>query len=984
MQITRATRTLKVDGGFQAQASVVWKKASSCVALAALTVLAGCGGGGQSLLAIAPTGTVTLDAGQSLPILVSVINDSSMRGATYSLSGVGTLSAATAVPVGSSEQINLTYQSPATVPSPTTTMFTATSVHTPSQTATLTININSALVITTTSLPNGTVNTAYSATLASTGGTGTVKWTLASGTLPTGLTLTTAGLLSGKPSAFGTFTFTLAATDAASTPNVVTQSYTVTILPQPPVITTTSLPNGIVGTAYSQQLMYTGGNGTASFAITAGSLPSSSGLTLSSTGLISGTPSVASAGMTYSFSVAVTVGSQTSAPVALTLTIAALPAVSTTTLPSGNIGIPYSKQLTFTGGNGGAVSWAIVSGSLPAGSGLTLSASGLLSGTPTTATTYSFSVAVTVGGQTSAAQALTLVVNSLIVTSSAAATGEAGLPFSFRLTAAGGTGPYTWSLASGSATLPAPLTLNPTTGLISGTPATAAGSPFTGIVVQATDSLGATATQAMTFTINAARGTSNNSELNGQYAFLLSGFDSNGKPLASAGKFTADAAGHITSGVVDTNGTGLSAATTNVSLTAGTFSVGSDNRGKITLTTASGTTNYVIALNSITGGIAGGGTLTEFDSNGQSLTGLFALQTPSAFTTASITGGYAFGASGFAANSTAIAPQHRSLIGELQSNGAGGISSGELLSSASPTATPTTITSATIAIGANGRGTLSVTLPGSVTVNYAVYVISAAKLFLLTTDPASGTTGTNDLLFGQALQQTTTNGNFNAASLSGISVLRSEKAGKNAAGTYIPDNVLGLYTANGAGALSFSGDENAGGVATTSTLNGTYTVSANGRVALALTASLGGCSDCVSALTYAYLVGANRGFLMDFSNAATSGAFEPQTATGFTAASFSGSYTAGTVRPLTPTAMEISGVATSTGAGTIASTLDFNANGTLVPDAPTTATYVVGANGRVAITQTGSTPIMYIVSATRAFLMDLSSATPVIQEILHQ
>src|SRR6201999_197090 len=123
----------------------------------------------------------------------------------------------------------------------------------------------------------------------------------------------------------------------------------------------------------------------------------------------------------------------------------------------------------------------------------------------TTAATYSFSVAVAVGSQTSAAKALTLTVNSLIVTSGAAAFGEVGLPFSFHLTARGGTAPYTWALAAGSNPLPAGLSLNASTGVISGSPTTVAGSPFGGITLVATDALGATASQAMTFTVTAAR-----------------------------------------------------------------------------------------------------------------------------------------------------------------------------------------------------------------------------------------------------------------------------------------------------------------------------------------------------------------------------------------------------------------------------------------------------------------------------------------------
>jgi hypothetical protein len=541
----------------------------------------------MSLIAISPSANQTLDAGQTLSINVSVVNDSSHSGATLTLTGPGTLTTGTSYPAGDSLVINASYTAPSAVTAASTAVVTATSVNTPSQKASVTINLNSTLAITTTTLPAGTVGVAYSATLAYTGGTAPVTF---SGTLPAGLTLSPTGVISGTPTSFGTFNFTVSLKDSASSPMTVTQVYTLTINPKPPAVTTTSLPNATSGSAYSQQLTYTGGSGaTPSFAIASGSLPP--GLTLSASGLIAGSPTNAAAGTTYSFSVTVTVGSQTSAAAPLSIAVNALPVITTTSLPSGNIGISYNQAIAYTGGNGSAPAFAITSGSLPASSGLTLNtATGIISGKPTTATTYSFSITVTVGPQTSAPQAYTLVVNSLIVTSGASAVGEVSLPFDFHLTVAGGTGPYTWSLAPASAALPPGLTgPNAATGIISGTPTTTTGSPFTGIVVKATDSLGATATQAMTFTIYPARVNTQNSELKGSYAFLLSGFDATGKPLISAGSFTADGNGNILTGAVDINGTGLAAPTANAALFPTTYAVGPDNRGKVSFTTSSGT-----------------------------------------------------------------------------------------------------------------------------------------------------------------------------------------------------------------------------------------------------------------------------------------------------------------------------------------------------------------------------------------------------------
>src|SRR6185503_1549032 len=72
------------------------------------------------------------------------------------------------------------------------------------------------LAVTTSSLPGGTVGTAYSQSLAASGGTPPYSWSLASGTLPAGLSLSTAGTISGTPTAAGNSAFTVRVTDAAS------------------------------------------------------------------------------------------------------------------------------------------------------------------------------------------------------------------------------------------------------------------------------------------------------------------------------------------------------------------------------------------------------------------------------------------------------------------------------------------------------------------------------------------------------------------------------------------------------------------------------------------------------------------------------------------------------------------------------------------------------------------------------------------------
>ena len=144
--------------------------------------------------------------------------------------------------------------------------------------------------ITTTTLPDGTVNAAYSSTVNATGGTSPYSWSLASGQLPAGLGLDPgSGQISGTPSgAPGTSTFTVQVTGQDSLSS--TKSLSIRVA-DPLTLTTTSLPNGTVGAAYSQQLAATGGTTPYNWSVVAGSLPA--GLTLNaSTGVIAGTPTV--------------------------------------------------------------------------------------------------------------------------------------------------------------------------------------------------------------------------------------------------------------------------------------------------------------------------------------------------------------------------------------------------------------------------------------------------------------------------------------------------------------------------------------------------------------------------------------------------------------------------------------------------------------------------------------------------------------------
>jgi hypothetical protein len=218
------------------------------------------------------------------------------------------------------------------------------------------------------------------------------------------------------------------------------------------------------------------------------------GLTLDpATGSISGTPTATVTNSSITFQVADANGKTASK--ALTITVTAAPlTITTTALPDGYLTTAYITTLTATGGTS-PYTWGITSTTkLP--TGLTLNAStGAITGTPTATVTNS---SITFQVNATVSKALTISVYSLpSITTTSLASGTVGTAYSATLAATGGKTAYTWSVI-GSVTLPAGLTLNPTTGAITGTP-TAAGT--SSVTFQVADANGKTASKALSITI---------------------------------------------------------------------------------------------------------------------------------------------------------------------------------------------------------------------------------------------------------------------------------------------------------------------------------------------------------------------------------------------------------------------------------------------------------------------------------------------------
>ncbi|MET3664717.1 putative Ig domain-containing protein [Caulobacter sp. 1776] len=333
----------------------------------------------------------------------------------------------------------------------------------------------------------------YSATISASGGSSPYTYTVVTGALPTGLSLSSSGTISGTPSAAGSFDFQIQSADSAG--NTGYTQYTMTVAAASSVVVSpSSLPTPVLNAAYSQTISGSGGASPYAFAVSSGSLPT--GLSLNaSTGVISGTPTAAGA---YSFTIRATDSGSQSNTRAYSGTIAAALAVTPTTLTTPVLNQAYSQTVSSSGGTA-PVTFAISAGSLP--TGLSLNAStGAITGTPTAAGAYAFTIQATDNNSTTATRAYSgAIAAALAITTSTLPTPVLTQIYSQTVATSGGTAPMAFAISAGS--LPTGLSLNASTGAITGTPTAAGAYAFT---VQATDNNGATATQAYSGAIAAA------------------------------------------------------------------------------------------------------------------------------------------------------------------------------------------------------------------------------------------------------------------------------------------------------------------------------------------------------------------------------------------------------------------------------------------------------------------------------------------------
>jgi len=650
------------------------------------------------------------------------------------------------------------------------------------------------------------------------------------------------------------------------------------------------------------------------------------------------------------------------------ITVDALLAIATSSLPFATKGVPYFGVVSATG-SAGPFTWALSAGNLPAGLSLSTSTtdSVTISGTPTAAGTSKFTIEVTAGG-TSVDQSLSIAVNPpppLSIATNSLPTGTVGFAYTQTLQAASGAPPYSWSRASGS--LPAGLSLSGN-GAISGTPTTAGTSSFTVQVLDSSTPVAQMATASLSITINP--NTTSNSQLNGNYAFLVGGFEAQA-PFVAAGSFVADGNGDITNGIMDTN----SSASLQTSLEfSGKYLIGSGNLGTMTFNITSGgagSRSFALALMA-----NGNAKLIEFDDvtgTGTRASGVLLKQDTTAFSDEAVTGDFAFGFIGNDAQGSRYG-----LVGQFQADGAGNFKNGVLDSDdgISGPASDVNFTGGYSIPAVNapampsGRGTATISIAGQGTTNYSFYVVSTTELLVMEIDQVAGQG--SPIVSGSILKQAGA-GSFGSSSLNGTSVFETTALETSGASNTAASQV-GLLITDGSGGLSATSDLNRGGTLSQPGGVGTYSVATNGRVTLT-NSSIGSSQPII------YLVSQNTGFVIGTDLSVDFGFMESQSTPqsgAFTTASVSGTYAGGTVAPVQSSASDEVDIAIGHGAGSLSFTSNISSSSGLIQNQSSSKTYSLIANGRGVIPANGSpTEIFYMVSPTEFFWVSTDASARV-------
>lgn len=330
------------------------------------------------------------------------------------------------------------------------------------------ISLNNPTITIAAPTSTATVGTAYSSSVSASGGYTPYTYTIASGSLPSGLTKGSSGAITGTPTRNGVYTFTVTATDQYGY-SATSSSFTITVGTGTLALSTLSATTGTGNVAYTGTFSASGGSGNYSYAITSGSLPT--GITSDGTGTISGTPQATG---TFNFTVTAT-DTTYATTVSRAYTLNIVPpgiTVLPTAITSGQFEAAYTQHLAANGGTA-PYTFAVTGNHLP--QGWQMSTAGVINGTsvgpgwdayvasqhPNGYQHFQFTVTATDKYGYQGSRAYDHTMKAPTITLSPASS------FPATISASGGVEPYIFSVSSG--TLPNGWSLNGTTGAISGT-----------------------------------------------------------------------------------------------------------------------------------------------------------------------------------------------------------------------------------------------------------------------------------------------------------------------------------------------------------------------------------------------------------------------------------------------------------------------------------------------------------------------------------
>lgn len=448
-----------------------------------------------------------------------------------------------------------------------------------------------------------------------------------------------------------------------------------------------------------------------------------------------------------------------------------------------------------------------------------------------------------------------------------------------------------------------------------------------------------------------------NANLNGTFAIAFSGTDANGF-FAVAGALTADGAGHITAGVLDmTKSTGP----VNKVPFSGTYTVRADGRGVAGLASSAGNFSLVFVITS-----AGRALVTRFEQSATG-SGSMDLQNPSAFSTSALAGTFVFNLTGLLdANGNPAAT-----VGSFTTDSAGSVTGGVQDSSENGTIFNDVISSGSIQVAANGRGTASITT-AAFTRNFAFYIVDTNRLKLVETDSLPA-------LAGDAFRQSGTISNGSLAGPFAFTVAGNDVGiGPFAAG--------GVLSSDGAGTIT-TGTEDFNEVGSTGIgigISGTYTLGASGRGTAIIN---NGARGMLSLVLYpttngVQLLETDTGTVVSGAAFAQSGSLSSATVQG----NYGLNYTAVSLA----TGGQLDAVASlaANGSGHGTGIIDINNFGSTSSGTSLTASYSVDSTGRGPLTlQSGlgqQNTAIYVVNSNRALFVDLDSDLVAAGVIEHQ